>query len=106
MRINLHIIRCRNLGKEVLDCLGHLPDQQRFAVFGCPDDMVLQVINGMGACFVGHTKIVAALRAAPLSSPQQAVGHPAGFFVAAYNLGIMINRLLGRPDFAFATLIV
>jgi hypothetical protein len=26
--------------------------------------------------------------------------------VAAYNLGIMINRLLGRPDFAFATLIV
>ena len=25
---------------------------------------------------------------------------------AAYNLGIMINRLLGRPDFAFATLIV
>src|SRR5712664_3974316 len=43
--------------------------------------MVLQVINGMGACFVGHTEIVAALRAAPLSSPQQAVGHPAGFFV-------------------------
>src|SRR5438128_370537 len=42
--------------------------------------MVLQVINGMGACFVGHTEIVAALRAAPLSSPQQAVGHPAGFF--------------------------
>jgi hypothetical protein len=26
--------------------------------------------------------------------------------VAAYNLGLMINRLLGRPDFAFATLIV
>jgi hypothetical protein len=26
--------------------------------------------------------------------------------VAAYNLGIMSNRLLGRPDFAFATLIV
>ena len=26
--------------------------------------------------------------------------------VAASNLGIMINRLLGRPDFAFATLIV
>ena len=26
--------------------------------------------------------------------------------VAAYNLGIMINRLWGRPDFAFATLIV
>ena len=26
--------------------------------------------------------------------------------VAAYNLGMMINRLLGRPDFAFATLIV
>jgi hypothetical protein len=26
--------------------------------------------------------------------------------VAAHNLGIMINRLLGRPDFAFATLIV
>ena len=26
--------------------------------------------------------------------------------VAAYNLGIMINRRLGRPDFAFATLIV
>jgi hypothetical protein len=26
--------------------------------------------------------------------------------VAAYNVGIMINRLLGRPDFAFATLIV
>jgi hypothetical protein len=26
--------------------------------------------------------------------------------VAAYNLGILINRLLGRPDFAFATLIV
>jgi len=26
--------------------------------------------------------------------------------VAAYNLGIMLNRLLGRPDFAFATLIV
>jgi hypothetical protein len=26
--------------------------------------------------------------------------------VAAYHLGIMINRLLGRPDFAFATLIV
>jgi hypothetical protein len=26
--------------------------------------------------------------------------------VAAYNLGMMLNRLLGRPDFAFATLIV
>src|SRR5215510_8890731 len=26
--------------------------------------------------------------------------------VAAYNLGMMINRLLGRPDFAFATLMV
>jgi hypothetical protein len=26
--------------------------------------------------------------------------------VAAYNLGIVINRLLGRPDFAFGTLIV
>ena len=26
--------------------------------------------------------------------------------VASYNLGILINRLLGRPDFAFATLIV
>jgi hypothetical protein len=26
--------------------------------------------------------------------------------VAAYNLGIMLNRVLGRPDFAFATLIV
>jgi hypothetical protein len=26
--------------------------------------------------------------------------------VAAYNVGLMINRLLGRPDFAFATLIV
>ena len=26
--------------------------------------------------------------------------------VAAYNLGIMLNRLLERPDFAFATLIV
>jgi hypothetical protein len=26
--------------------------------------------------------------------------------VAAYNLGIMLKRLLGRPDFAFATLIV
>jgi hypothetical protein len=26
--------------------------------------------------------------------------------VEAYNVGIMINRLLGRPDFAFATLIV
>ena len=26
--------------------------------------------------------------------------------VAAYHLGMMINRLLGRPDFAFATLIV
>jgi hypothetical protein len=26
--------------------------------------------------------------------------------VAAYNLGIMLNRLCGRPDFAFATLIV
>ena len=26
--------------------------------------------------------------------------------VAAYNLGMMINRLCGRPDFAFATLIV
>jgi hypothetical protein len=26
--------------------------------------------------------------------------------VAAYNLGILMNRLLGRPDFAFATLIV
>jgi hypothetical protein len=26
--------------------------------------------------------------------------------VAAYNLGIMLNRALGRPDFAFATLIV
>ena len=25
--------------------------------------------------------------------------------VAAYHLGMMINRLLGRPDFAFATLI-
>ena len=26
--------------------------------------------------------------------------------VAAYNLGMMINRLLGCPDFAFATLVV
>jgi hypothetical protein len=26
--------------------------------------------------------------------------------VAAYNLGIVINRLFGRPDFAFGTLIV
>jgi hypothetical protein len=26
--------------------------------------------------------------------------------VAAYNLGIMLNRSLGCPDFAFATLIV
>ena len=26
--------------------------------------------------------------------------------VAAYNLGILMHRLLGRPDFAFATLIV
>jgi len=26
--------------------------------------------------------------------------------VAAYNLGIMLNRVLGRPDFTFATLIV
>ena len=26
--------------------------------------------------------------------------------VVAYNVGMMINRLLGRPDFAFATLIV
>ena len=26
--------------------------------------------------------------------------------VAAYHLGMMLNRLLGRPDFAFATLIV
>jgi hypothetical protein len=26
--------------------------------------VILQVINGMGACFVGHTEIVAALRAA------------------------------------------
>ena len=26
--------------------------------------------------------------------------------VAAYNLGIMLNRVLGRPDFAFATLII
>ena len=26
--------------------------------------------------------------------------------VAAYNLGIVLNRLFGRPDFAFATLIV
>ena len=26
--------------------------------------------------------------------------------VAAYNLGIALNRLFGRPDFAFATLIV
>jgi hypothetical protein len=26
--------------------------------------------------------------------------------VAAYHPGVMINRLLGRPDFAFATLIV
>jgi hypothetical protein len=26
--------------------------------------------------------------------------------VAAYNLGILLNRLFGRPDFAFATLIV
>jgi hypothetical protein len=26
--------------------------------------------------------------------------------VAAYNLGILMNQLLGRPDFAFGTLIV
>ena len=26
--------------------------------------------------------------------------------VVAYNVGMMINRLLGRPDFAFAALIV
>jgi hypothetical protein len=26
--------------------------------------------------------------------------------VAAYHLGMLLNRLLGRPDFAFATLIV
>src|SRR5215475_12004521 len=31
---------------------------------------------------------------------------PVAAKVAAYNLGIMLNRLLGRPDFAFATLIV
>ncbi len=50
--INLQIIRGRNLVKEILDRLGHLPDQQRLAVLGGPDDVILQVINGMGTCFV------------------------------------------------------
>src|SRR5947199_43699 len=31
---------------------------------------------------------------------------PVAAKLAAYNLGIWINRSLGRPDFAFATLIV
>jgi transposase len=62
--INLQIIRGCNLVKEILDRLGHLPDQDRLAVLRGPNDVILQVINGMGTCFVGHTKIVAALRAA------------------------------------------
>jgi hypothetical protein len=62
--INLQIIRGRHLVKEILDRLGHLPDQQHLAVLGCLDNMILQIINGMSTCFVGHTEIVAALRAA------------------------------------------
>ena len=42
----------------------------------------------MGTRFVWHTQIVPALRAAPLSSPQQAVGHPAGFFVKLVTVGM------------------
>src|SRR5215510_15708765 len=49
--INLQIIRGGNLVKEILDRLGYLPDQQRLAVLGGPDDVILQVINGMGTCF-------------------------------------------------------
>ena len=62
--INLHIICFSNLVKEVLHGLGDLSNEQSLAVFWRPDNVILQVINSMGACFVGHTEIVAALRAA------------------------------------------
>ena len=63
-RVNLHIIGFRNLVKEILYSLRDLSDEHSLAVLGCPNNVILQVINGMGACFVGHTEIVAALRAA------------------------------------------
>ncbi len=62
--IDLDLIRLRNLLQELLDGLGPLPDQDILPVFGGPDEVVLQIINGMSACFVGHAEIVAALRAA------------------------------------------
>jgi hypothetical protein len=37
-RINLPILCCRNLGKEVLDGLCDLSDEHSLAVFGCPDN--------------------------------------------------------------------
>ena len=63
-RVNLHSLCFRNLGKEVLDGLCALSNEHSRAVCRCPDNGILQVINGMGACFVGHTEMVAALRAA------------------------------------------
>ena len=63
-RVNLHSICFRNLSKEILDGWCDLSNEHSLAVFRCPDNVILQVINSMGACFVGHTEIVAALRAA------------------------------------------
>jgi len=63
-RLNLPIIGFCNLIKEGLYGLRDLSNEYRLAVLGRPDNVILQVINSMGACFVGHTEIVAALRAA------------------------------------------
>jgi len=63
-RINLPIIGFCNLIKEGLYGLRDLSNEYRLAILGRPDNVILQVINSMGACFVGHTEIVAALRAA------------------------------------------
>ena len=63
-RVNLHSLCFRHLGKEVLDGLCALSNEHSLAVFRCPDNVRLPGINGMGACLVGHTEMVAALRAA------------------------------------------
>jgi hypothetical protein len=61
---DLDRIGLRNLLKERLDGLGHIPNQDILSVLGGPDDVVLQIINGMSTCFVGHAGIIPALRAA------------------------------------------
>jgi hypothetical protein len=63
-RVTFEVIRGRNLHKQLLYCLGDLPNQHIPAVLRSPDDMVLQIVDCMSTCFVGHAEIVAALRAA------------------------------------------